>query len=82
MKKVCVLSTREVGRLEHFKELPRCEEHRHIPVWQALEGIKKDLLVTIGEEFGLNAVREQDSNNRAWRGRSSGGYQVMQFVKF
>jgi hypothetical protein len=47
---------------------------------QALEGIESDLLVPFGEEYGLVAVVEQASNNRTWRGRQSGGYQVMQLV--
>jgi hypothetical protein len=79
--KICLLSIQEVARLINYGELPRCNEHHHLPFFDALRGIRNDEFVSVGEEFGLAAVTEQSSNNRTWRGRSSEGYQVMQLVR-
>lgn len=35
----CVLSSSEVGRLQHYKLLPNHEEHGHIDAKEAIKGI-------------------------------------------
>ena len=81
MHSVCLLTAADVGRLENYADFPNCKHHRHLNYQEAVEGIAADLLVVVGEEYGLEAVREQDSNGRRWAGRASQGYQVFQFVE-
>ena len=78
---VCHLSKREVGRLENYCIEPNHREHMHIPLRDAMQGIKEDTMRAVGNTARLRAVCDQDSNNRRWRGRPSGNYQVLQLVR-
>jgi hypothetical protein len=79
--RVCLLSLEELGRLNNYDIMPRCSEHRHLSLQEAVDGIKADTYIAVGEDKDINAVVEQWSNNRRWAGRESAGYQVLQLVR-
>jgi hypothetical protein len=76
---VCVLSKREVGRLVNYGHQPNHNEHRHLNIQEAAVLLANDTLRVV-DNGSRECVTEQDSNNRRWRGRPSGGMQVLQLV--
>ncbi len=78
--RVCLLSKREVGRLDHYGLEPNHSEHLHVTVKEAMQLITNDTHRATGNTAQLRAVCEQGSNNRRWCGRPSSGYRVMQLV--
>jgi hypothetical protein len=77
---ICLLSLAEVQVLEVNGQLPCCQNHRHISVSDAVEGVKIDIYRSVGEEYNLWCVCEQSSNSRVWRPTLSGGIEVSQLV--
>lgn len=75
---VCILSKREVGRMENYGIAPNHKEHTHINFAEAVVLIANDTMRVV--DGTAEYVTEQDSNNRRWRGRPSGGMQVLQLV--
>jgi hypothetical protein len=81
MPRVCVLSQRELGRLQNYRIKPNHAEHTHISQDEAIAGINADLYRTVGpgKHFHIG-VTAQASNGRHWAPRQSGVHMVMQLV--
>ena len=67
-----------MGRLVNYGHLPNHNEHRHLSFQEAAVLLTNDTLRVV--DGPREYVTEQDSNNRRWRGRPSGGMQVLQLV--
>jgi hypothetical protein len=72
--KVCLLSKEETGRLRHYGIFPDCRQHRHIPAWEAEQGLRECTHVTVDPRL-LTAVTLSTSEAYVWRNRPSGGPQ-------
>ena len=71
--KVCLLSKEEVGRLTHYDIFPDCRQHRHIPAWEAEQGLRDCVMVTPDPRL-LTAVTVSSSAEYVWRNRPSNGF--------
>jgi len=49
---VCLLSSAEVGQLEHYKMLPNHENHIHISYEEAIKGLKDEEYFALQHENG------------------------------
>ena len=81
--KVCLLSKEETGRLKHYGIFPDCRQHRHIPAWEAEQGLRECTLVTPDPRL-LTAVTLSTSESYQWRNKPSGhflGPKVRQLVR-
>ena len=52
----CLLSAAEVGRLNHYNILPDHDEHTHISVQEAFDGLKDETLELVRGKQGRDYV--------------------------
>lgn len=79
LKTYCLLSFSEAHLLERRGVIPKCKNHVHVDVEQAVKLVLEDTHRFIGGNdtsvaAGWSAIVETD-NNREWRNRPSGGAQ-------